>query len=272
MQIFYTKDKTPLPIEGSFYNQSVFLVVGGPSLSSFNLSLIKQPGIITMGVNNVAKVFRPNIWTLVDDVKNFMISVWKDPCILKLVPQPKHRHKLFDNTLWKEVTTRVHDCPNVAYFLRNEKFDHKTFLYEDTINWGNSKDNGGTRSVFLSAIRLLHVLGFKRVFLVGADFRMEHGKKNYAWDQDRSKHSVKNNNSTYKVLNERFDLLRPIFEKERFYIFNCTPNSGLKTFPYMPYSDAIKLALRDFPDVDNENVTGMYERKALEKEKAKRKK
>lgn len=270
--MFFNHEKQHISIEGSFIGRSCFLTVGGPSLSTFNLDKLRQPGIITFGVNNSPKVFRPNMWTLVDDVKNFMISIWKDPTIMKFVPLPKNKHKLFDNTIWEEVPIRVKQCPNVVYFNRNNKFDHKKFLYEDTINWGNSKENGGCRSVFLSVIRIIHVLGFKNVFLIGADFRMQEGKQNYAWEQARSKSSIKNNNSTYKTLNERFNLLRPIFEKEQFYIFNCTPASGLKTFPYLGIDDAIDIALTDFPNVETEPAAGMYERKALLKEQEKMKK
>lgn len=265
-KMFFNSNGDPLSIEGSFKNRACFLIVGGPSLSTFDLDKLKQPGVITFGVNNSVKVFRPNMWTMVDDVKNFMISIWKDPTIMKFVPFPKRRHKLFDNTTWRDTDIRVRECPNVVYFNRNNKFDHEKYLYEKEINWGSSKENGGCRSVFLSVVRIIHILGFRTVFTIGADFKMDYEKQNYAWDQERSKSSVRNNNNTYRTLNKRFDLLRPIFEKEQFYMFNSTPDSGFKSFPYIPFDEAIKIALRDFPDVDKEPLSGMYDRKSKVKE------
>ena len=271
--MFFDKDKNPVHIKGIYDNASCFLTCGGPSLKSFNLTKLQQPGIITFGINNSVKVFRPNLWTCVDDPANFMISIWKDPTITKFLPHPKSqpkRGKLWDNTKWDWSDKLVRDCPNVIYHFRNDHFQLEEWFYEDTINWGNNKKYGGSRSVMLQAIRIISLLGFRNVFLLGADFKMTLGEDNYSWDQDRTKQSVNNNNSTYRVLNERFKALRPIFEKENFFIFNCTVNSGLKAFPYMDYDSAIEFALKDFPDTLTEKAEGMYERKRIEREQEKK--
>jgi len=268
--MFFTADEKPMYIENEFKGQTCFLILSGPSLNTFDLEKLKQPGIITFGLNNSPKKFRPYLWTLVDEVENFMISIWKDPKIRKFVPFAKSSHTLFDNTRWEKTPTIVGECPNVTYYKRNEKFNVNTFLTEDTVNWGCSRENGGCRSVMLAAMKIIYSLGFKKVFLLGCDFKMDETHK-YAFQQDRTKGSISSNNSAYKKLNIRFDLLRPIFEKAEFYVFNCTLNSGLKSFDYVPYDVAIKIALKDFPNTETETSEGMYDRRAKLKEAERRK-
>lgn len=269
--MFYNASELPVNLEGTYNNSSVFLILSGPSLNTNDLSKLRQPGIVTFGVNNTPKVFRPDMWTMVDDPSNFLFSIWRDPGITKFVPITKTDHKLFDTVNWKDTNVKVKDCPGMIYHYRNEHFNADTYLTEDTINWGNHKDFGGGRSVMMSAIRIIHLLGFKKVFLLGADFKMELGKQNYAWTQDRTKSSVNNNNSTYKLMNERFDLLRPKFEADSFFVFNCNPDSGLKSFPFISFDDALKNALDDFPDTSIERAEGTYERRSNDKKEIEKK-
>jgi len=269
---FSTFDKKPLYLENHFRNSSCFLVLCGPSLNSFDLSKIQQPGIISLGVNNSPAVFRPNMWTCVDHPSRFMISVWKDPNIMKFVPFHKHKDEVFDNYNWKETNTKVGELPNVIYYHRNDQFKAETFFTEKTINWGCHKNYGGGRSVMIASLKMLYVLGFKNVFLLGCDFRMELNAKNYAWEQGRSKGAVKGNNSTYSKMIDRYKQLTPYMEKYDFHVYNCNPMSNLEVFPYMEYDDAVNMCLSNFPEVNNERVEGMYERFNEEKEKEKKRK
>lgn len=257
---FSTHDHEPIPIENMFKDQTCFLILSGPSLATHDLSKLKQPGIITLGVNNSPKIFRPNLWTCVDDPEKFMISIWKDPLITKFVPIGKPKKRLFDNTTWTYSNLITRDCPNIIYYYRNEHFNAETFLTQTTINWGNHKKFGGKRSVLLAAIKILYLLGFRRIFLLGCDFKMEKEKDNYAWEQNRHDGSIRGNNSTYAELKNRFTLLKPIFESNNFFIYNCNQKSELKIFPYLSFDNAISLALSNFPDTTTERAEGMYDR------------
>ncbi len=268
--MFYNYAHKPLPIENTYKNQTCFLILSGPSLNDLDLKRLKQPGIVTFGVNNSPKAFRPDLWTSGDSVKNFMISIYRDPRIRKFITHAKKNNTLFDNIAWKESHLKVSDCPNVVYHHLNTQFDPETYLKLDTVSWGRQRGDGGCRSVMLAAVRIIYSLGFKKVFIIGADFKMEEGHK-YAFDQDRTQGSMKNNNNAYKKLNERFDMLRPVFEKEGFYVFNSTPNSGLKSFDYVSYDSAVKIALKGFPDPSTEPSGGMYDRSAKLREEERRK-
>lgn len=113
--------------------------------------------------------------------------------------------------------------------------------------WGNhtsTKDSlgiKGKRSVMLVALRLLHYLGFRTVYLVGADFKMT-PEQGYAFDEHRSAEAVRHNNVLYAALNQRFDALRDHFKHHRFTVINCTPGSGLTAFDHVPFEQAVDRA------------------------------
>ena len=65
------------------------------------------------------------------------------------------------------------------------------------------------------------------------------------------------NNQTYRTLNERFIILLPHFEKERFEVFNCTPDSGLSVFPFVDLESAVKIATSNMPR--RIETLGMYD-------------
>jgi len=293
MAVFWTHDNKPVHIDSMYKGQSVFLTCSGPSLATVDLDSLRHPGIVTLGCNNSPVVFRPNLWTMVDDVKNFCMSIYQDPSILKFLPQPKHKHKLWDNNRWSESSVSVHDCPGVMYYKRRsdrgddgeggaEWFRAQTFFSDECFCWGSHKDRcfcgrygrgagnvcpkcghkdrGGSRTVFLVMLRLAVELGFRNLYLVGADFRMDEGAQNYAWPQARARGSVRNNNSTYRMLNLRMDALKPELERRGIHIHNCTEGSGLETFPYMPLHEAVERALEWMPE--HEQTDGLYDRKA----------
>jgi len=89
-------------------------------------------------------------------------------------------------------------------------------------------------------------------------------EQTYAWEQARAHGAVSNNNITYKKLNDRFNLLRPVFERHGFYVFNASgQDSGLNSFIKVDFEDAVEMASKDFPDIEKERSYGMYERKAV---------
>lgn len=291
MAYFWNKDEQPIPLQGVYSGCSLFMVWSGPSLKTLNLDLLRQPGIITMGVNNSPMAFRPNLWVSVDDPANFAISIWRDPLIHKFVMLGKRDKQLWDNNRWADSPWTVQECPNITYYRDNEHFKATDeFLTEETINWGNHTARCeqcgamrsdklpchgcggklfGARTVMLAAVKLAYVLGFRKVFLLGADFKME-PENTYAWKQDKGLGGIRNNNKTYERMCARFAALRPVFERNNFFVFNATPNSGLTAFPKISYTDALNIALTGFPNTKNERTYGMYERKGIDRDIEKR--
>ena len=257
---FFTREGCNINNIGHYRGGSAFMICNGPSIVSgrYDLSLLKRPGVMTYGINNGPRTIRPNFWTCVDDPKRFLKSIWMDPCITKFVPHAHAEKHIFDNEKWEDSPTVVGECPNVYYFHRNDKFMADRFLFEDTVNWGNSGENGGGRSVMLPVIKILFLLGFRRVYLLGADFKMTENYT-YHFDEQRAKGAVKCNMSTYdRLKSEYLPSLQPFFEAEGYEIYNCNPESELKCFPMVSFEDAIAEATSKLGDVDNERTWGMY--------------
>lgn len=273
--MLFSRDGHNLFLADMYRGHSAFLIGAGPSLTSHDLSLLKSRGVLTMSMNNAATVVHTNLWVSVDDPGNFCDAIWYDPAIMKFVPLcHMEKHFMVRNDIGELVKSPlvVGDMPTIVAYRRNENFVAEQWLYEDTFNWGNHSQkvdahgNKGSRSVMYVALRLLFYLGVRRVFLLGCDFKMEQGKQNYAFEQDRSGSSVRGNNSSYQIMNSRFAKLLPYFEAEGFQVYNCTPGSGLTVFPYVDFEAAIESTRSIIPS--KINTAGMYDRNAKEGKKS----
>lgn len=246
-------------LENWYRGKPVFLVCGGPSLTQLDLSHLRRPGVVTFGVNNVWTVFRPTLWCCIDRPANFVPTGWEDPTIVKFAPIGKLNDPLSEKRRdgkFVESARCLRDMPSVFYFPRNEWFQSKQFFTERTVNWGCHKyatdefGMTGARSVMLAAFRLIHYLGFKQVYIIGADFGMkdspeEAPAQNYAWKQWRHQGSVRGNNRTYGSLNQRLRALLPHLTRSDLKVFNCTPGGNLTVFPRMDYREAVDRVARE---------------------------
>ena len=267
--MLFTRDGHNVFLGDIYRGRPAFLICGGPSLTSHDLTRLNQRGIVTCAVNNAATVVRPHLWVSVDDPGNFCDVIWRNPAIWKFVPlchMEKHLTVRDQRGELRPSPEVVGEMPAVFGYRRDEAFVAEQWLYEDTFNWGNHSKrtdaygNIGSRSVMYIALRLLFYLGVRQLYLLGCDFRMELRQPNYAFPQDRTAASVAGNNATYRVLNTRLTHLLPYFEREGFRVFNCTPNSGLQVFPYVPFEEAVGAATTALPQTI---VTdGMYDRTA----------
>lgn len=277
----FTRDGHNMWLGDMYRGRSAFLILSGPSFETvlnsnsneFNKpysELLKSPGFITMSVNNAVSSFRTDLWVSNDPPSQFIKSVWLDPKIMKFCPWDNEKKTIFDSTKWEMLDITPGDCPNTFFFRRNDKFNADTFMYEDTFNWGSSKDFGGKRSVMLIAIRMLYYLGIRNIFLLGCDFKMT---KDYTYHFSQKRHdsSIKSNNSTYEVLIERFNQLNPHFEKLGLKVYNCNPESNLTSFKKIDIDTAIKMSTEGFPNVAAERTSGLYDREYLLRQSSKEK-
>lgn len=257
--MFFNRFGSEIDLIGQYNGASVFFICNGPSFANLDHNKLKMPGIMTYGINNGPRTFRPNAgWSCVDDASRFLKSIWTDPCITKFVPMSFVEKKLFDSEKWQMTDIHVGDCPNVVYFRRNEKFHAPRFLFENTVCWGNHKNHGGGRSVMLAAIKVLFLLGFRKVYLLGCDLNMSETAK-YHFEEERSKGAINCNMSTYRRLKEEyFPQLKPYFDQEGFEVYNCNPDSALRCFPFVSFDDAIKEATSRIGDISKERTYGMY--------------
>lgn len=265
---FFTREGAEVNLTGMYKGRSAFLLASGPSFKNIRSKTLRRPGAWVMTLNNAVASFRGNAAIIVDDPSRFTYSMWLDPKITKFVPVSHWDKPLWDNRLltkpdgtkvqmWQPAPLRVGDCPSVLGYRRNEKFVAARYLYEDTINWGCHKDFGGSRSVMLAALRILFLMGFRTVYLLGVDFEMSDEKK-YHFDEERTPSAIKGNMSTYEKLMQWFAELQPYFLAENFHVFNCNPQSRLKAFPFMEYGEALRAVDSEVGDVSAERTMGLY--------------
>ena len=252
-------DGRPAGIQDLYKGASGFLILSGPSLNTLNLELLKQRGIITMGVNNSPAVFRPHLWTIGDPPHKFHQSIWYDPGVLKIVPERMSRSRVRvkkPDGSFMDTQDRVKDCPGVMLYYRNSHFSPKEYLSQATINWGNdekaAKQNEWPHvlNTMFAAVRIMHYLGIRNLYLLGCDFYMDKEREqNYAFPQHRTPGAVGGNNLSYTKLIRMFEALKPFFEKAGFNVYNCNPDSEFKVFPYRSFTEAVQEATRGIPQV-----------------------
>jgi hypothetical protein len=289
-----------LNIENLANGGHAFLISSGPSFNLVDKNPLRY--CYTMGLNNSPKsmmpYFRPNVWTCADGADKFLYTIWADPKILKLVPDSHVNKSLWDSDGNKPFGgLRTCDMPNVGFFSRNSNFNADTFLDEPTLNWGcgehtcscgyqapkkdekgedihapstcpkcGNKEFGG-RSVFFTAIKILYLLGFRHIYLLGVDFEMKEGEQNYSFAQDRKPSAVHGNNSSYEKMKFRFKKLRETFDKNGLHIYNCNRKSGLDAFEFLDYEEALRRAMWFVPDYKAytegrlESTSNLYETK-----------
>ncbi|MCK9434642.1 MAG: hypothetical protein M0R32_07420 [Candidatus Cloacimonetes bacterium] len=266
---FFTREGASLDLVGQARGASAFLICSGPSFANVDKELINNAPVFKMTTNNAVASIRGNAAIIVDDPSRFTLSMWLDPSITKFVPYAAMEKTLWDNRLlidqngkskqqWEPFDKKVGDCPNVIGFRRNEKFMPERFLYEDTINWGmHSKWDGGGRSVFLSAIRILWLMGYRRIYLFGVDLFMDETHR-YHFNEARTNSAIKGNMSTYEKLKKWFKELAPYLAAEGTIVKNANPESRLDVWPRITPEQAVYEASQHIGDFSHEKTEGMY--------------
>lgn len=226
---------------------AAFYVCGGPSLKEIDLSFLRERGIVSMGINNVGGYAPVRAWTFSDPAEKFHHGIFLDPAIMKFVPRPKLsnrvRAKMPDGRFqWTRYD--VKQCPNIFSYDRETHFYPEQFFTTTWATWGPSKKHDENKDkptvlfTFFLGLRLLHYLGVRRVYLLGADFKMD-ATHHYAFGQDRHPGAEASNNNSYRVASILLAQLRPVFDAAKFEVFQTNKKSGLKVFDYVPLETAI---------------------------------
>lgn len=258
---FSAADEKPISLGHVGLGGSCFLILSGPSTRQLDLSLLNRRGIYTVAVNNAASIWRPSAWLCVDPPRKFHESIWFDPAVMKFCPahllQMRIRRRLesgqFENILKPDGSQMVPaDCPNVIGYNRNLRFNVETWLGESTVNWGVSHKiakqikRTRIRNVMLAAVKIVYLLGFRQVFLLGCDFDMVPGDE-YGFPQGKQPGGVAGNNKSYLLLQGMFGDLRPQFDRAGFKLWNCNAASKLTVFPFVEFGEAIQMASGHVP-------------------------
>lgn len=248
--ILYDRYSRPLGhgLRGMWHGCAAFFVCGGPSLKQLDLGFLRERGIASLGINNVAGYAPVKAMTFSDPASKFHHGIFFDPGIIKFVPKPKLservRAKLPDGS-FQWTAYEVRHCPSVFGYERDGIWQPESFLTREKATWGVSKkhvENQGKQTILFSfflGIRLLHYLGVRRIYLLGVDFKMD-TQHHYAFGQYRHEGAISGNNNSYRVATGMLQELRPHLEKAGMEIYQTNEHSALKVFDYVDLETAIE--------------------------------
>lgn len=243
-----------------FAGGACVLVCGGPSVAQMDLSVLDQRGVFVAAVSQVAATHvRPHAWFSVDACTTYHEAIWRDPQIMKFVARNwtgnSERIPMQVNGEWLPSKTPAWKCPNVWFYDRGDRWAIDEFLTAPYAMWQTLVDGKPKKSVMLVAIRLLHWLGFRTVYLIGCDFEMRRDAQ-YAFPATKGEGAYRSNNRTYNALNETFVALRPQFEAAGLRVFNATTGGRLDAFERVTFEEAVAGCRDGFPrSID---VSGLY--------------
>lgn len=226
-----------------------FLVCGGPSLKTLPIERLKERGIVSLGINNASGFAPVRAATWSDPTEKFHHGISLDPAVLKLVPEARLNDAIAvklpsGEFAWADM--QLGDCPNVWGFNRNCEWFPEKFLTDKAATWGNN-DAGVALTkrpkiifTFFLGLRLLHYLGCRRIYLLGADFAMTDAPGGgYAFNEARDAGAAKCNNDHYRRANGMLLELAPMLKAGGFEVLNCNKQSSLEAFPFCPFDKAL---------------------------------
>lgn len=256
-----------------YRGRPAFLVCGGPSLRGMDLSPLTERGMLVAACNNVAATHvRPNLWFSVDDCCRFSEAIWRDPAIIKIVKHRWHTRTIYRRAdgsdpgkVWEPDPSLLKTYPGIFWLLWKNGFDPNTFLTDPLPTWGcdhktllPAPDNQPVHSVMFIALRMLHWLGCRTVYLLGCDFDMPMKSHRYAFDTHECNASALDNSWNYQWLQRRFVELRPHFAEHGYRVVNCTPGGKLEAFERMEFGTAVAEAKRLLEWPREVSVYGLY--------------
>lgn len=234
----------PVNLNGLWYPSSAFLVCGGPSINKLPYERLRERGIVSLAVNQVAAYVPVSAWCFSDPQTKFHHGLFLDPKVMTFAPIPKLRHhvvaKLPDGK-FRQMETRLRNSPNTFGFSRKTVFKAEEFLTTEYAHWGRGGNQPEDDMPFkclctmLLGFRLLHYLGCPRIYLIGVDFWMEEGQQAYAFKQEKAAR-----NGRYRKENEYLRELKPVFESKGLEVFNCNTESKCDVFEKVSFEDALE--------------------------------
>lgn len=242
---------TPVNIGGLWSPSAGFLVCGGPSINKLPFEKLRERGIVSLAVNNVAGHVPVTAFCFSDPQSKFHHGALLDPKMITFAPIGKLKKRIrakFPDGSFRSLKTRVKNCPSTFAFDRKTTFDAKTFLTSEHAHWGRGGKQTSDDKPFtclctmLLGIRLMHYLGCSRVYLLGVDFKRTEAEQ-YSFSQQAGIR-----NGRYSHENAMLAELKPYFDKDGFSLFNCNPESECDVFPKVSFESAFEDCKGAVPD------------------------
>lgn len=214
------------------FSGSCFLVGGGYQLPAVKDQL-DDPRIVTMGMNNSATQFTPNLWVGADSVDHYSASILFNSSIMKFMYMCRA-----DGVVNGK---KASDLDNIFFMPRSQVLEiDKFFISRPKMGWW--------KNVVTMAVELLLYLGFDRIYFVGCGLKIL--DKPYGYESDLGPDEIRFNRTTYATVTRHMRYLHKHASEYRFSLVSCTPDSTLNEFlPYIPLDEAIATEASKLPAV-----------------------
>jgi len=250
----------PIDLEGLWNPNPAFLVGGGPSLNDLPLERLKDRGVVSLAINQSAAWVPVKAWVFSDTQWKFHSSLFMDPAVMTFAPIPKLRRQFHLKTEegFHDTGIRLNQCPNTYGYSRLTCFVPDEFFTTTHAHWGPrkhqpaDKPEQGCLCTMLLGIRLLHYLGVRRIYLLGVDNKGRDGKC-YAFPEGKGARTRR-----YKWERHMLERLQPQFDKRGMELYNCSPDSDCRLYPFRSFDEALKDCKGSVED-DPLDTTGWYD-------------
>jgi hypothetical protein len=217
--------KRAVDLSDLYEGQHCFLLGGAPTLNHYDLAALKTNGIVTIGINNVPTIFKPTYWIGADKPRCYSKEYLYDPSIVKFACNGKADMEI-DGIKWKYF-------PSTLFWDAKEEFTINNLLHRTSyfVWWKNT---------WYNAIQLCYRLGFRTIYTLGADFKIDKNYE-YAWNTSLSEKEVNSNRRLYLQTVNKMRELKPHFDEMSLKIINCSKTSSLiDDYGYLSYREAIE--------------------------------
>ena len=184
-----------------------FIISSGPSLNQLDLEPLSRR--LTIGVNRSFKAHAESYYHCAFDYRLF-----------ELYPEElKSSRYLFT------LDDRPFGIPLKLLGTSGWSWDLEEGIY-----------SGYTISYF--ALQLAVYMGMKEIYFIGLDLKNTIDKTHFF---GRDYNSQNHDTTEYPKMIESFEKIAPILKEKGINVYNCSPDSALKCFPYVDYKEAIKI-------------------------------
>jgi len=217
------------------------LFLSGPSLSDVSQSDFNNTTLYKVGINTTYPKIKPDLWVGLDYPKCFNQNLWKEP-FPKILRYSYNRHEVngvsvrdFPFVWFANLDKDITKNPAVEIFQRRS---HKTnFIW--------------TKNTFATALHILVWMGFKKIYLFGADFG---GDRDYFDDSPKYRPfnhdpqspsgqiSKKQKNLNRTLYNQQLSFLKNFCEQGKkigLEVVSCTKSSPANSF--LSYAEKEKI-------------------------------
>jgi len=184
---------------------SVFVMASGVSLSQLDLSKLK--GKMVIGLNRSVLIY----------------------------PNPNY-HCVMDLRLFKQYSELLESVPELFTFKDRPFGTELELIAAEGFSW--NLENGIYSGYIVSyfALQIAVFMGFKNIFYLGLDLKNV-GEKTHFFGHDF--HSANHDRTEFPKMIKMMEYGAETLRDSRIKVYNCSPISQLKGFPFMSYEEAL---------------------------------